>query len=143
MTETTVRLGCIGLGNMGAAIARRLVDWPGGLTVYDVRSEAMKPFVEAGARGAEKVADVAEADVISIIVLDDAQVRQVVAELAPAAKPGTVIAIHSTIADGTAAELAQRLQTAGGDVSLGSSGGSPVGCHRSLPVRPFLPFSGI
>jgi 3-hydroxyisobutyrate dehydrogenase-like beta-hydroxyacid dehydrogenase len=102
-------LGYIGLGNMGAPMAERWIDWPGGLTVYDVRPEAMKPFIDAGAHAAADVAEVAEADVISITVLNDEQVRQVVAELAAHAKPGTAIAIHSTIAEHTAAELAEEL----------------------------------
>jgi 3-hydroxyisobutyrate dehydrogenase-like beta-hydroxyacid dehydrogenase len=40
-------------------------------------------------------------------------VREVVSELAAHAKPGTVIAIHSTISDGTAAELAEALRPQG------------------------------
>lgn len=100
------RLGYIGLGNMGAPMAKRLIGWPGGLVVYDVREEAAVPFAEAGAAVAGCPADVAAADLISVTVLDDAQVRDVVAELARHAAPGTIIAIHSTIADSTAAELA-------------------------------------
>ncbi|MGV0835449.1 NAD(P)-dependent oxidoreductase [Mycolicibacterium thermoresistibile] len=101
-----VRLGYIGLGNMGAPMAKRLVDWPGGVIVYDVRTEAMTPLAEVGATLADNVADVAKADIISVTVLDDDQVRGVVGELAPHVKPDTVIAIHSTIADTTAADLA-------------------------------------
>jgi 3-hydroxyisobutyrate dehydrogenase-like beta-hydroxyacid dehydrogenase len=56
------------------------------------------------------VADVASADIISVTVLNDAQVREVVAELAEHAKPGTVIAIHSTISPETAVELAEQLR---------------------------------
>ncbi len=97
-----LKLGYIGLGNMGAPMAKRLVDWPGGLSVYDVRAEAMTPLAEAGATLADSVADVAAADVISVTVLNDAQVREVVGELAANAKPGTVIAIHTTISDTTA-----------------------------------------
>jgi 3-hydroxyisobutyrate dehydrogenase-like beta-hydroxyacid dehydrogenase len=108
-----VKLGYIGLGNMGAPMAKRLLVWPGGLTVFDVRTEAMTPLVEAGATLADSVADVAAADIISVTVLDDAQVREVVAELAPHAKPGTVIAIHSTISDTTAVELAAELKPQG------------------------------
>lgn len=104
-----MRLGYVGLGNMGAPMANRLVDWPGGLTVYDIRSAAMKPLVDAGARGADGIAEVADADIVSVTVLDDAQVREVVAELAPRMRSGSVIAIHSTIADTTATELAQQL----------------------------------
>ena len=103
-------LGYIGLGNMGAPMAKRLVDWPGGLTVYDIRTEAMTPLAEAGANRADSVADVAAADIISVTVLDDAQVREVVGELAANAKPGTIIAIHSTISDTTAVELADALR---------------------------------
>ena len=108
-----IRLGYIGLGNMGAPKARRLIGWQGGLIVYDVRQDALAPFVEAGATAATGIAEVAAADIISITVLDDAQVREVVAELARHASPGTVIAIHSTIADTTAADLAEELQPKG------------------------------
>lgn len=113
MTTEQPHLGYIGLGSMGAPMARRLVGWPGGLVVYDVRAEASAPFADAGADVAASVADVAAADLISITVLDDAQVRDVVGELARHASPGTVIAIHSTIADATAAELADQLAPQG------------------------------
>ncbi|MEB4207760.1 NAD(P)-dependent oxidoreductase [Mycobacterium sp. 94-17] len=108
-----LKLGFIGLGNQGTPIAKRLVEWPGGLTVYDLRAEAMTPLAEAGAGLADSVADVARADLIHIVVLDDAQVREVVGELAANAKPGTIIAIHSTINPDTAVELAERLGSAG------------------------------
>ena len=108
-----LKLGYIGLGNMGAPMAKRLVDWPGGLTVFDVRTEAMTPLVEVGATLADSVADVAAADIISVTVLDDAQVRAVVGELAANAKPGTIIAIHSTIGETTAGELAEGLKEQG------------------------------
>jgi 3-hydroxyisobutyrate dehydrogenase-like beta-hydroxyacid dehydrogenase len=113
MTAPDTKLGYIGLGKMGAPMAKRLVGWPGGLVVFDVRAEAMTPLAEAGAAVADSVADVAAADIISITVLNDEQVRDVVAELARNAKPGTVIAIHSTISDTTAAELAMELQPRG------------------------------
>ncbi|HET7667201.1 MAG TPA: NAD(P)-dependent oxidoreductase [Mycobacterium sp.] len=108
-----VKLGYIGLGKMGAPMAKRLVNWPSGVTVFDVRADAMTPLADAGASLADSVADVASADVISVTVLDDMQVRQVVGELAANAKPGTVIAIHSTIGDTTAVELANHLQPQG------------------------------
>ena len=108
-----VKLGYIGLGNQGLPMAKRLVNWPGGLIVFDVRAEAMTPLAELGASLADSVADVAAADVISVTVLNDAQVRQVVGELAEHAAPGTVIAIHSTIEPDTAAELAEQLRPRG------------------------------
>ena len=116
MSDKDIKLGYIGLGDMGTPMAKRLVDWPGGLTVFDIRLAAMTPLAEAGAQLADSVADVASADVISVTVLNDEQVREVIAGengLARFAKPGTVIAIHSTISDTTAVELARQLQPDG------------------------------
>lgn len=112
MTEH-LKLGYIGLGNMGAPMATKMTEWHGGVTVYDIRTEAMTPLVEKGAGLADSVADIAAADIVHITVLNDAQVREVVGELAAHAKPGTVIAIHSTISDTTAVELAGRLKPQG------------------------------
>ncbi|MBF6170181.1 NAD(P)-dependent oxidoreductase [Nocardia blacklockiae] len=108
MTAATV--GFIGLGNMGAPMAERLLSWPGGLVVCDTRAEALEPFVSGGAEAASSAAKLAErATVISIVVVDDAQVRSVVAGpqgILGTAEPGTVVAVHSTISDRTAVELA-------------------------------------
>ena len=132
MTEQ-LRLGYIGLGNQGAPMAKRYLDWPGGLTVYDIRDEAMTPFVEAGATAAASVAEVAEADVISVTVLNDQQVRDVLGQLAEHAKPGTVIAIHSTISDATAVELAAALKPRGIHVvDAPVSGGAAVAAKGEL-----------
>jgi len=108
-----IKLGYIGLGNQGAPMAKRLVEWPGGLVVFDVRTASMTPLVELGAELADSVADVAKADVISVTVLNDEQVRDVVGQLAAHASPGTVIAIHSTIEPATAPELADQLRPKG------------------------------
>jgi 3-hydroxyisobutyrate dehydrogenase-like beta-hydroxyacid dehydrogenase len=98
----------IGLGQIGGEMANHLLDWPGGFTVHDVRSEAMTPFVEKGAYGASSLEEVAKrSTVISVVVLTDRQVRDVVTGLLPTAAPGTVIAIHSTIEAQTAIELAE------------------------------------
>ncbi len=72
-TTEQLKLGYIGLGNMGAPMATRMTEWPGGVTVYDIRIEAMTPLAEAGATLADSVADVAAADLIHITVLDDAR----------------------------------------------------------------------
>ena len=108
-----LKLGYIGLGNMGTPMAKKMVEWPGGLTVYDIRTEAMTPLAERGASIADSLADVAAADIISVTVLNDEQVRDVVGELASHAKPGTIIAIHSTISDTTAEGLARELEPQG------------------------------
>ena len=110
MNENESPLGFIGLGNIGAPMAKRLLSWPGGLVVCDMRLEALDPFVSAGAQSAASAAEVAErAAVISVVVVDDAQVRSVLTGpdgILRTAKPGTVVAVHSTISDETAVALA-------------------------------------
>jgi 3-hydroxyisobutyrate dehydrogenase-like beta-hydroxyacid dehydrogenase len=100
-------VGFIGLGQIGGPMANRLVGWPGGVVVYDLRPEATAAIAELGAVVADDVAALGAAcDVVEVMVLDDAQVRSVVADLLTTAKPGTVIAVHSTIRAETAEELA-------------------------------------
>ncbi|HZT65684.1 MAG TPA: NAD(P)-dependent oxidoreductase [Acidimicrobiales bacterium] len=100
-------MGFLGLGQMGSLLARRLVDWPGGLVVHDIRPEAAAALVDAGATPAASVADVAAAaDLVCVMVLDDGQVRDVVAAALAAARPGLIVAVHSTIRVATAEAMA-------------------------------------
>jgi len=135
----STHVGFIGLGQIGAPMARRLLDWPGGLVVHDVRPEALLPFLEAGARAAASPREVAEsADVISLMVRDDAQVEDVLtgpAGLLETAAPGTVVAIHSTIAAATATRLARTHGPAGIEiVDAPVSGGAPGAAQGNLAV---------
>ncbi|WFS16301.1 NAD(P)-dependent oxidoreductase [Rhodococcus aetherivorans] len=121
---------------MGAPMAKRLLDRPGGLTVLDARPEAVEPFTAAGARVAGDPADLArDCDVVCVTVVDDAQVRTVVAGLLDTARPGTVIAVHSTIADTTAVELAAECADRGVElVDAPVSGGAPGAEQGRLAV---------
>jgi 3-hydroxyisobutyrate dehydrogenase-like beta-hydroxyacid dehydrogenase len=53
-------IGFIGLGNMGAPMARRLIDAGHTLVVYDTRNDAVAPLVALGARLASSPQDVAD-----------------------------------------------------------------------------------
>jgi len=100
-------VGFIGLGNIGKPMARRLLTWEGGLTVFDIAPEPLAELSNAGARAALSLSDLAaECDVISVMVNTDAQVREVIDEILVAAKPGTVVAVHSTISPDLPAQLA-------------------------------------
>jgi 3-hydroxyisobutyrate dehydrogenase-like beta-hydroxyacid dehydrogenase len=105
-------VGFIGLGQMGRPMAGRLAGWPGGLVVYDVRPDAMSPLIDAGAKAAADVGEVAaRAEIISVMVRDDREVAEVVRALAAAPRRGhhAIVAIHSTIGPDTAAQLAAEL----------------------------------
>jgi 3-hydroxyisobutyrate dehydrogenase-like beta-hydroxyacid dehydrogenase len=53
-------IGFIGLGNMGAPMARRLIEAGHKLIVYDTRNDAVAPLVALGAQLASSPADVAD-----------------------------------------------------------------------------------
>lgn len=127
-----MRVGFVGLGQMGAAMAGRLVDDGIDLSVYDVRPEVVADFVARGATGADSVTETAAgADVLSIMVVDDAQVQAVVQELLSQPVPGLVVAVHSTISPATAESLAEALRSSGMDLVdapvSGGAGGAAKG----------------
>ena len=96
--ERSPRCGFVGLGNIGKPMATRLAVWPGGLTAYDVVPDPLAELEKVGARAAGSIADLAaECGVICVMVRDDDQVRDVMAEVLGAARPGTVVAVHSTV----------------------------------------------
>jgi 3-hydroxyisobutyrate dehydrogenase-like beta-hydroxyacid dehydrogenase len=127
------RLGFIGLGQMGQPMAARLAGWPGGLIVQDARAEAMQPLAAAGAAAVATIASVAmAADIVSVMVRDDDQVREVaraVAAAVAAGRAGVILAIHSTIGPGTAADLAAELEPAGVEVVDAPVSGGFMGAH--------------
>lgn len=125
---TAPRVGFVGLGNIGLPMARRLVDVPGGLTVFDLVAEAAEPLVQAGATLAESVMALArECDVICVMVQNDAQVRDVLAEVMATAAPGTAVLVHSTIHPDTAVDLAELAGRSGVHVLDAPVSGGPMG----------------
>lgn len=83
MENSAYKIGVVGVGRMGANIARHLNDDGFDVTaVYDVVSERARELAtELGAVAAEKLAQVtANADYIITVVTDDAAMRQVFAE---------------------------------------------------------------
>jgi 3-hydroxyisobutyrate dehydrogenase-like beta-hydroxyacid dehydrogenase len=129
-------VGFIGLGQIGAPMATHLLDWPGGLVVYDVRPEATAPLEEKGARVAASPAEVASScEIVSLMVRDDDQVREVVREIVETTTSRVVIAVHSTIRPGTA-ELLSGEASAKGTAVIDApvSGGFMAANEGSLAV---------
>ncbi len=68
-----MRIGCLGLGNMGQPMAGKLLDGGHELWVHDVREEAMLPLLERQARragSAKELADRCETIVVSLPTLE-------------------------------------------------------------------------
>jgi 2-hydroxy-3-oxopropionate reductase len=154
-----IKTGFIGLGNMGKPMASNVVKAGFDLMVYDLRPEPLKELASMGAKVAGSVREVGGyGEVIEVAVIDDAQVEEVIAGeegLLATAKPGTVIAIHSTIHPDTTRKVAATAAAKGvGVVDAQMSGGSTgataatlcfmVGGEKSLleKCRPVLQASG-
>ncbi|MBC7779759.1 MAG: NAD(P)-dependent oxidoreductase [Proteobacteria bacterium] len=77
VTRGPSRVGMIGLGRMGAAIASRLIDRGHPLLLHDVRAEAMVPLVARGACAVGSAAEAMDVDVLITMVPDDRAVAAV------------------------------------------------------------------
>jgi 3-hydroxyisobutyrate dehydrogenase-like beta-hydroxyacid dehydrogenase len=106
-----LRVGFIGLGNIGLPMAEQLVPAGFETTVCDLAEAPVQALVAAGAKAAATPAELASrCDVIGICVPTDEHVRAVVAGedgILAGAAPGTVIAVHSTILPRTVTALAE------------------------------------
>ena len=100
-------MGLIGLGNMGTAVAERLLDGGYGLLVVN-RSRAKADALAArGASVAASAATLAAAvDVVVTSLSDDQALETVADEVLPAARPGTVLVDLSTVSPGASARVA-------------------------------------
>ncbi|BAV52870.1 Putative 2-hydroxyacid dehydrogenase (plasmid) [Mesorhizobium loti] len=73
-----MRVGFVGLGTMGRNAAANVQRKGFNLVVYDIRSEAMQPFVDQGARPATSPADVLNhADVVVTMVFGPKEIESV------------------------------------------------------------------
>ncbi|HYK46420.1 MAG TPA: NAD(P)-binding domain-containing protein, partial [Parafilimonas sp.] len=73
-----MKIGFIGLGNLGTPIAVNLLEQTGELYVYNRTASKMEPLVSAGATPCSSVKDLAAAcDIIFSIVADDAALNQI------------------------------------------------------------------
>jgi 3-hydroxyisobutyrate dehydrogenase-like beta-hydroxyacid dehydrogenase len=109
-------LGFIGLGNMGAPMAGRLLDAGYALTVFDTRADALRPFVAKGAQTASSPAALASAvDTVLVSLPTPDIVKQVVLGpdgLSSGTKLRTFVDL-STTGPRTAEEIAKELAAKG------------------------------
>ena len=138
------RLGIIGLGDMGGAIAEGVLtgQWDDDVAVvgFDISEAAMERFTGLGGTPAESVGELArQADLVAVVVIDDAQVRQVCSggdgAIAGAAESGALMAIHSTVLPATVIEIAAEAAAVGVTViDAPVTGGAPAARNRDLVV---------
>lgn len=111
-----MRIGFIGLGDMGGPIAERILEHGFALTVFDLRAESVEHMTALGAQAAANPAALADSDVVFVCVVNDQQVLSIVRDqLAVGMRPGSVLVILSSVLPDTMHAAAALLPD---DVSL-------------------------
>ncbi len=148
------KVGFIGLGNMGEPMAANLARAGFEMVVYDLRSEPLERLHELGASVADSPRELAAScELVSVMVVDDQQVREVVTGadgVLEALQGGATLIVHSTVSPETCRELAKRaaeqqIELLDAPVSGGAGrardatlsmmvGGSPERFERTRPV---------
>jgi len=116
----TIRVGYIGLGDMGKAMASNLAPKGFDARVYDLNPDPMGELAAEGAKAASSCREVGEhAEVLSVCVPGDPHVEAVLlgdeGALAGMAA-GSVVAIHSTVQPGTVERMAEAARERGVDL---------------------------
>jgi len=128
---STPRIGYIGLGIMGGALARRLLR-EHKLTVYDLSPERCAEFAKLGATVVGSPAEVgAASDIVLTCLPTSAQVRDVIFGdnhgLARGMKPGGIIVDQTSGATAMTKALAAELAATGVELIDGPVSGGPQG----------------
>jgi 3-hydroxyisobutyrate dehydrogenase-like beta-hydroxyacid dehydrogenase len=127
--EERRRLGWIGLGRMGEALASRLLDAGHDLTVYNRTRAKAQPLAELGAAIADSPAELADRDIVFTMVTGSADVAEVVtgpqgllsrSDVAPG-----LIIDSTTIAPEPAAEIRAAAQARGVAMLAAPVSGNP------------------
>ena len=132
-------IGFIGLGTMGAPMARNLLNRGYRITVWARRPDAMRPLLTAGAAAGESAAHVATAsDIIITMVTDTRAVEDVILSehgIARGVRPGSLVIDHSTIEPGGARRIAGELHARGVEMlDAPVSGGGAAAAAGTLAI---------
>jgi 3-hydroxyisobutyrate dehydrogenase len=134
-----MHVGFIGLGSQGGPMAGRIVEAGFPTTLWARRPESLEPFADTGASVARSPAELAaRSDLVCLCVVGDADVEEITGGqngILAGLKPGSVIAIHSTVHPHTCQQLAKKAGAQGVSViDAPVSGGAPAVAERRLLV---------
>jgi 3-hydroxyisobutyrate dehydrogenase len=102
-TPTELKLGWIGTGRMGYAMAERLVKGGCDIAVWNRTKAKADPLAKYGARVVERITDLSSRDIVFVMVSTWEDVREVVGKLlSQTAKPKMVVECSSISLEGSA-----------------------------------------
>jgi 3-hydroxyisobutyrate dehydrogenase-like beta-hydroxyacid dehydrogenase len=126
MGDTT---GFIGIGHMGGAIARRLLDAGHALTVYDRDGKACEAFAELGASVAASPQALADKCTVAFLCLPSIEASREVAAQMAGGKALRCVVETSTVGPASVREMAALMQAHNIDVIDAPVSGGPSGAR--------------
>lgn len=109
--DRAIRVGFVGLGNLGQPMALALLRAGWQLSVLDSDPEKAEPCVREGAQLVDGAHELAGCGVVALVVPDDAAVESVLEGpdgiTLSALAAGSVVVVHSTVLPATAKRLAE------------------------------------
>jgi 3-hydroxyisobutyrate dehydrogenase-like beta-hydroxyacid dehydrogenase len=137
--DRSTRIGWVGLGNLGQAMALALLrdGWP--ISVRDAAPEKAEPCAAEGARVVASPAALADCGLVAVVVPDDAAVERVLegpdGVFAAGLERGSVVVVHSTVLPRTAQRLAEAASERGLDLlDAPVSGGADRALEGDLTI---------
>lgn len=120
-------MGLIGLGNMGTAIAERVLEAGYPLVVQNRSLEKAAPYVDRGATLADTPTELAEeVDVVLTSLADDEAFEHVAEKVLAAAHPASVLVDLSTVSPAASARVASLADEASVDYLRAPVSGNPT-----------------
>jgi 3-hydroxyisobutyrate dehydrogenase-like beta-hydroxyacid dehydrogenase len=128
MTTDVRRLGWLGTGRMGAAMAGRLIDAGERVSVWNRTASKTAPLVARGARAVERITDLGGCDIVFIMVSTPGDLQEVVCGedglLSGDRRPGTIVDC-STVSAAASAGVRAAANTAGAAFLAAPVSGNP------------------
>ncbi|MSU90408.1 NAD-binding protein [Rhodobacteraceae bacterium 2CG4] len=135
MEVVAMRIGVIGLGDMGSGLAKNVIAAGFECTGFDLAQGRMEAFAALGGIPAASAAEAATgADAVFVMVMTGAQAHDVIVDqVAPAMAPGSVVLLTATILPDEAAAIGRALDGTGiALVDTPVSGGFPGAQNGTL-----------
>jgi 3-hydroxyisobutyrate dehydrogenase-like beta-hydroxyacid dehydrogenase len=133
-----MKVGFIGLGSMGAPIARRLARSGFDVTGCDISPVMLEAFDEPGTkRSSDPLQTARDSDLLGVCVRTDEQLESLVdgGKLYEALGKGGTLILHSTVSPDLARKLAAQAKENGvGFLDVGVSGGGPAAIEGQLSL---------
>jgi len=133
-----MRIGFVGLGNMGGPMAANLLAAGHDVAGFDVVAERIADVERRGGRVASSPADASrDAELVSIVVLDGEQLDAVASGrdgVLAGVAPGAVVAVHSTVHPDAVARVAAAVPPGVDVLDAPISGGIPGARDARLAI---------